>query len=240
MQIDKQSLIGDIVAHNYKTASVFKRYNLDFCCNGNRALYSVCHESNIRFEKLVQELNDCLDEQEKTQDYQSWNIATLSDYIYDNHHRYVEKMIPQIKEHLSKIKQVHGKKHPELLEIEAIFNQAADDLVLHMKKEEFTLFPYFKKLEQARDVDQSVTSPQFKKLDQPIAVMHQEHDMEGKAFEKIADLSNNYTLPKDACNTYRVAFAMLQDFEKDLHKHIHLENNILFKKAIALEAEMKA
>lgn len=238
MTINQDTLLSTIVTHNYKMASVLNRYDLDFCCNGDRPLGSACQTANIPLEKVLSELEQWIDNEAEAQDYQTWNIAKLSDHIYRKHHRYVESTIPEIKQHLAKIVQVHGQKHPELAEIEAIFEQAAGELVMHMKKEEFMLFPYFKRLEAARQAGQNIASPQFKRLATPIAVMHQEHETEGAAFRKIAELSNHYTPPDDACNTYRLTFTMLQEFENDLHEHIHLENNILFKKAIAMEARL--
>ena len=168
-------------------------------------------------------------------DFQSWDIGFLSDYIYHNHHTYVEKTIPELKQYLHKISRVHGENHPELIEVYELFCESADDLTLHMKKEELILFPYFKQLAKAEKDGSRVMATQFKTVESPISMMHQEHDNEGSRFRKIAELTNDYTPPADACMTYRVAFSMLQEFEADLHKHIHLENNILFKRAIKLE-----
>ena len=240
MNINSKTPLSSIVAHNYKTAHVLKQYNLDFCCNGDRPLEVACRADNIPVEKVISELNQCLEDEHEEHDYQSWDIAKLSDHIYNKHHRYVENAIPNLKQYLAKIVQVHGQSHPELAEIRAIFTQAVSELVLHMKKEEFILFPYFKKLEQARKTGQNVTSPQFKRLATPIAVMQEEHDTEGIAFRKIAELSNYYTPPAAACPTYRLTFTLLKEFEDDLHKHIHLENNILFKKAMSIEAQLQA
>lgn len=141
---------------------------------------------------------------------------------------------------MGKICNAHGTSHPELFEIDSLFKESANDLILHMKKEELILFPYFKKLAAATRNKEAIFSPQFGSVKSPIAMMHEEHDNEGVRFRKIAALSHNYTVPKDGCNTYKVAYALLKEFEDDLHKHIHLENNILFKKGIELEQNLES
>ena len=130
---------------------------------------------------------------------------------------------------------VHGQSHPELFEINELFKGCAGELALHMKKEELILFPFIKKMESAIRTGQTIEQPHFGTVENPIAMMQDEHVIEGERFVKIAELTNNYTPPSDACNTYRVTFSMLQEFEQDLHKHIHLENNILFPRAIEMQ-----
>jgi len=237
MTIDKNTLVSEIVADNYKAASVFKSHKIDFCCNGNRPLETVC-KGNLTVDVLIDEILETQSQKSELPDYQSWDIGFLSDYIYHNHHTYVEKRIPELMQFLHKISRVHGENHPELIEVYRLFSESADDLTLHMKKEELILFPYFKQLAQAQKEGGKVSASQFQTVQSPISMMHQEHDNEGDRFRKIAELTNDYTPPGDACTTYRVAFLMLQEFEADLHKHIHLENNILFKRAIKLEQSL--
>ena len=237
MTIDKNTLVSEIVAENYKSASVFKSHKIDFCCNGNRPLEVVC-KGNLTVDKLIEEILETQNQKNELPDYTSWDIGFLSDYIYHNHHTYVEKTIPELKQYLHKVSRVHGENHPELIEVYHLFCESADDLTLHMKKEELILFPYFKKLVEVKKNGGQIMTTQFKSVESPIAMMHQEHDNEGNRFRKIAELTNDYTPPADACMTYRVAFSMLQEFEADLHKHIHLENNILFKRAIELESNL--
>ena len=141
---------------------------------------------------------------------------------------------------LDKLGKVHGAGHPELFEINELFKGCAGELAQHMKKEELILFPFVKKMVAASLTDELIVQPHFGTVQNPIAMMMEEHDNEGERFRKIALLTNNYTPPADACNTYRVTFSMLEEFEQDLHKHIHLENNILFPKAAALEKKFSA
>lgn len=239
MDINNKNLVGNIVAQNYKSANIFKSYGIDFCCNGNRSIEKVCDTNQINENKLIDQLVNCFETESDTNDYQSWGVDFLSDYIYNKHHKYIENKVPEIKQYLDKLCQVHGTYHPELLEIKTLFTESANDLTIHMKKEELILFPYFKKLAEASRNKTSISNPKFKSINNPIAMMHKDHDNEGRRFRKIYELSNGYSPPLDACNTYKVAFSLLQEFEEDLHKHIHLENNILFKKGIELERTLQ-
>lgn len=239
MKIDKNTLVSDIVAEDYKYATIFKNHQIDFCCNGNRSIDEVCRDNNIVVQQLIEELDIDNKEKHDSNDYQSWDIDFLSDYIYNNHHKYVENKIPEIKLYLEKLCKVHGQNHPELFKVKALFQESANELTTHMKKEELILFPYFKKLARASKGNKVETLISFNSVENPIAMMHEEHDNEGHRFRLISKITNSYTPPKDACTTYNIAFSMLQDFEEDLHKHIHLENNILFRKAIEIENSLK-
>ena len=135
---------------------------------------------------------------------------------------------------------MHGDRHPELFEIRELFDESAKDLAAHMKKEELILFPFVRNMIKAQQTGEALRQPHFGTVENPVNMMQHEHTVEGERFEKIAKLTDGYTPPADACNTYKVAFAMLQDFENDLHTHIHLENNILFPKSIHLEKDFSA
>jgi len=239
MNITEKHIIGELVAQDYRTAGVFKAHGIDFCCNGNRTISEACNKKGLDQELVVQELRDALKNNSSGgTDFQSWPPDLLVDYIEKKHHRYVEAKIPEIKAYLNKIAKVHGDNHPELHVVEQHFAESTDALAAHMKKEELILFPFIKKLAAADQNDERIPAPHFGTVENPIAMMHEEHDAEGERFRKIAELSNNYTPPADACNTYKVAFALLREFEEDLHLHIHLENNILFPKAVEMEELM--
>ncbi|MFZ1496963.1 MAG: iron-sulfur cluster repair di-iron protein [Saprospiraceae bacterium] len=239
MNIHENSIIGELVAQDYRTASVFKKYGIDFCCQGNRTINDVCETKKINEKSVVSDLNALLQSQsEGNIDYQSWPIDLLADYIEKKHHRYVEEKSQEIKPYLDKICRVHGSHHPELLEINEHFNATVGELAMHMKKEEFVLFPYVRKMAKAKQEKIKLETPHFGTIQNPIQMMMNEHSTEGDRFRKIEELSNNYTPPLDACNTYRVSFALLKEFEQDLHLHIHLENNILFPKTIELEKQL--
>ncbi len=231
-----EKTVGQLVAENYRTAQVFKNHKIDFCCKGNRTLEEVVEKNGLNLESLIQELDAVQNQNQNDQpDFKTWPLDLLVDYIEKKHHRYVEQQIPILKQYLTKLCKVHGERHPELLDIFEHFNASAGDLAMHMKKEELVLFPWVRKMVGGTE---SKTTPHFGTIKNPIQMMMQEHDNEGERFRKIAELSNDYTPPADACNTYRVAFSLLQEFEEDLHEHIHLENNILFPKAEILESKV--
>lgn len=239
MNIQENNIIGELVANDYRTASVFKKYGVDFCCQGNRTIADACMVKKVDPKSVITDLNQINQEQvSASTDYKSWPIDLLTDYIEKKHHRYVEDKTQEIKPYLDKICSVHGEHHPELFEIRDQFIASAGELAAHMKKEEFILFPFIRKLAKARQENMLIDAPSFGTVQNPIAMMHEEHNIEGDRFRKIEELSNHYTPPNDACNTYRVTLALLHEFEQDLHLHIHLENNILFPKAIEMEAEL--
>ncbi len=240
MSITKETVIGDLVAKDYRTASVFKKHKIDFCCNGNRTIDEACNQREIDPSNLIQQLEEAMVSYSPTaSDYASWPLDLLADYVEKKHHRYVETKIPEILPFLEKIIRVHGEHHPELAEVGELFEASAGELTMHMKKEELMLFPYIRKMVKAKQEGTTAQAP-FGTVQNPIRMMMHEHDTEGERFRKIAALTNNYEPPADGCNTYRVTFAMLKEFEEDLHLHIHLENNILFPKSIALEDSFSA
>lgn len=235
MNITKETVVGDLVANDYRAASVFKQYGIDFCCNGNRTIEQACTKDNKSSDALIQQLVQATAQQgTSTIDYNSWPLDLLADYIEKKHHRFVEAKIQEILPYLDKITRVHGGHHPELEEVNQLFKESAGELTKHMKKEELILFPFIRKMVKAQHAGETVQAA-FGTVQNPISAMMHEHDTEGERFRQIATLTNNYTTPEDGCNTYRVTLSLLKEFEDDLHLHIHLENNILFPKAIELE-----
>lgn len=234
-----EKTIGQMVAEDYRTAQIFKNHKIDFCCKGNRTLKEVTKKKGLDLNSLMQEL-DIVQEQDQNDepDFKTWPLDLLIDYIEKKHHRYVEQQIPILKQYLIKLCKVHGDRHPELLDIFEHFNASAGELAMHMKKEELVLFPWVRKMVNGTSKGSTMEQPHFGTVKNPIKMMMEEHDNEGERFRKIAHLSNDYTPPADACNTYRVTFSLLQEFEEDLHRHIHLENNILFPKAETLESKL--
>ncbi len=231
-----EKTIGEIVAEDYRTAQVFKNHRIDFCCNGNRSIVEACAEKKVELGKLIEEIELVQSgNSASTTDFKSWPLDLLADYIEKTHHRYVEEKLPVLKQYLKKLCEVHGSNHPELFEIYDEFSASAGELAAHMKKEEFILFPYIRKMVKVKGSKAALTAPNFGTVKNPVQMMMDEHTTEGDRFEKISKLSNNYTPPADGCNTYKVTYALLSEFEEDLHLHIHLENNILFPKAIEME-----
>jgi regulator of cell morphogenesis and NO signaling len=238
MNTSQEQIIGELVAQDYRTASVFKKYGIDFCCQGNTTINDACEKKSIDTGQVLIDLDEVARENGTAVDYQSWPLDLLVDYIVKKHHRYVQEKSMELKPYLDKICEVHGEHHPELFEINALFNASVEVLAQHMKKEELELFPYIQKMVQAKQEGTKMDVSGFGSIENPIRMMEEEHTIEGDRFRKIEELSKHYSPPEDACNTYRVTIALLKEFEDDLHLHIHLENNILFPKSIKLEKEL--
>lgn len=232
--------VADIVVDNYRTATVFKKFGLDFCCGGRISLRDACEKHQIDLSELTSALEDVSEQQDNEVDVNAMQIDVLSDYIEEKHHTYVRERIPEIEPFLSKLVRVHGEKNPELKKVEELFGLVKEELLAHMPKEEKVLFPYVKEMITAKNEGNVLERPHFGTIKNPITVMEAEHTSAGDAFKEIRDITNNLTPPEHACNTYRTVFSLLEEFEEDLHQHIHLENNILFPKAIALEEELLA
>ncbi len=231
--------IGEIVAENYRTAQIFKNHKIDFCCKGNRSIREVAEKDKIDADILLREIESVqLQTNDDNIDFKSWPLDLLADYIEKKHHRYVEAQIPVLNQYLDKLCRVHGDRHPELFEIREHFGTCAGELAMHMKKEELIVFPAVRKMVQAAQTGNPLSPSHFGTIQNPIRTMRQEHENEGDRFRLIDTLSDNYTPPADACNTYRVTYSLLQEFEEDLHRHIHLENNILFPKSEELEKQL--
>lgn len=236
MNITEHTTIGEIVAHDFRTAALFSKLGIDFCCRGNRTLEEVSNKKSLEASALQRDLEEILQKKEgSTIDFKSWPLDLLADYVEKTHHRYIEEKTPVLLAFLTKLCKVHGERHPELFEINELFKESAQDLAAHLKKEELILFPFIRKMITAKITGRPLEKPHFGSVENPIEMMKHEHDAEGERFREIASLSDNYTPPADACSTYKTAFLMLQEFEKDLHTHIHLENNILFPSALNLE-----
>ena len=233
---DLQNLtVGELVAEDYRKAEVFKKFGIDFCCGGNKLLEEACLDKNIEPQDVITALNQLSDVQNNSDmNFSQWDPDKLADYIVDKHHSYITEAIPILKFYLRKVSSVHGDDHPNTREIFSHFNQLSGELNLHMQKEEDILFPYINKLVEAAKNQQVIHAP-FGSVENPIRMMIMEHESVGNELESISSLSDCFSPPEDACTTFRVAYAKLKEFEEDLKFHIHLENNILFPKALALE-----
>src|SRR5690606_8885981 len=200
----------------YRTAQIFKDHGIDFCCKGDRSIQEVCETQNLSPETLLEEIGNLKSQSSQGgHDYQSWPLDLLADYIQKKHHRYVDEKIPVIKAYLEKLCRVHGERHPELFEITELFKISGGEFTVHMKKEEFILFPFIRKMVNASSAE-ALPQPQFGSVENPIEMMKHDHDGEGERFRKISALSNGYTPPEDACATYNVTYALLKEFEEDL------------------------
>ena len=235
MNITPDLSVKEVVGFNFKTAPIFQSHNIDYCCGGNKSISEACSEAGIDTEQIIKELGIVAAQKDPDSEYiNHLSLGELITYIVKRHHAYVLESIPPLKKNLEKVCQVHGEHHPELFEIRDLFNSSAGNLIMHMQKEEIILFPLIQRLESTKRA--SAPNPAAPAgVSNPINAMMAEHLAEGNRFIEISKLSNNYQLPEDGCSTYEVTLKQLKDFEDDLHRHIHLENNILFPKAIKLD-----
>ena len=219
--------IGEVVAIDHRAASIFKKSGIDFCCGGKKSIQKACLEKGINEDQIMAELKELESSPNTiTHNYNEWDPAFLCDYIVNTHHKYVSKSLPDLVQYTDKLAKVHGERHPELIEVASLFSQVNNELLQHMKNEEQVLFPAIKELQNS---DSEVAKDTIRN---EISRLSAEHEFAGGAIDKISEITQNYLVPDDGCNTYRVAFKLLQDFEDDLHIHVHLENNILFPKSL--------
>ncbi len=230
----ERTTIGEIVATDFRTARVFEHFGIDFCCGGRRSIAEACERAALdpqTVERALLALPPVAEHDDS--DLTRWSADRLIEHILTNHHAYVRAALPSIGRQLAKLVEVHGQRHPELARIAASFDHMSRDLLQHMMKEERVLFPYIRELGSAHRGESS-QSP-FGTVENPIRMMEREHREAGDELRLIRELTSGYVPPAEGCPTYRVCFAQLAEFERDLHRHVHLENNVLFPKAIELE-----
>jgi regulator of cell morphogenesis and NO signaling len=229
--------VGEIVATDFRAAGIFEQFGIDFCCGGRRALADACRTAAVDPDVVICALDALPASSSAEDDVTQWPVTRLIDYIVSTHHSYVRSSMPLIARYLAKIEQVHGARHPELARVRGYFEQVSRDLGQHLLKEEQVLFPYVAELEAREGQCGRAHSP-FGTGENPIRMMEREHQEAADELRIIRELTSGYTAPADGCTTYAVAMAELLRFETDLHRHVHLENNVLFPKAIRLEAEL--
>ena len=239
MDIQLNTPVGEVVRTNFKTAKVFEKYRIDFCCGGHQSLDEASKKAQVDASEVIDEIQTVLSQHDPDAAwFERMPLDKLIDYIVDRHHSYVRETAPFLQAKFRKLCDVHGNNHPELFEVGELFEQMAGNLTMHMQKEELILFPFVKKLLLIKSEGGKIGNDEASVLE-PIHQMEAEHQAEGERFDIIAKFTANYTVPSDGCETYRVTYQTLQEFEQDLHRHIHLENNLLFKKAAQLEMELK-
>jgi len=234
----EQKTLSDIVTQDFRAASVFEKHSLDFCCHGNMSLIDAVNEKQISAETMLADLEKAFQSNDTTMmDFNTMELDTLVEYIIQTHHSFVREKLPFITELGNKVINAHGENHPEVKKIAELFSTVNTEFEGHLVKEEMILFPHIKILAEVKRGEVKYVAPPFGSIANPIRVMEAEHENAGAAFDSIKQLANGYDTPADACNTFRVYYAELENFENDLHKHVHLENNILFPKSLIFEKE---
>ncbi|WP_449436935.1 iron-sulfur cluster repair di-iron protein [Pedobacter steynii] len=237
---DNEETIGEIVTKDYRKAQVFKRYGIDFCCGGKKTIKEACENKGIDEAELTKVLKSIpSDANTSENDYMKWDIGFLTDYIINIHHQYVKENTSFIRELANKVAKVHGEEHPEVVEVAKLFNQVGEDLMLHLSKEEKVLFPFIKELAFVQREGGQLPKSAFGNVSNPIHIMESEHELAGGLLHTIREITNDFAIPVNACNSYTILYKKLDEYENDLHKHVHLENNILFPKALLAEKELQ-
>ena len=227
--------IADLVRESPLRANIFERYQIDYCCNGKRSLQEVCAERGLDTAQILVEL-DSTPEKAEGPDFEAMTLSGLCGHIVSRHHEYLRSTLPSVAMKANKVVAAHGAAHVFLAEVERVFQSLAAELTQHMAKEEMVLFPLIAQMEEAERSGLAAPAAPCGSVQNPIRMMEHEHDDAGNALRRIRELTSDYALPVGACNTFRALYAQLEDLERDLHSHIHLENNILFPRAAELES----
>jgi len=238
MTLAIEKTVREFALEHPASTRVFEKLGIDYCCGGNRSLREACQSANLNLDQVLEALNKA-DEvtpvSQNNADWQAEPLASLIQYIQSTHHKYTREEIARLGPLFQKVCSVHGKNHPELLEVREIFQALAQELTNHLAKEEMILFPYIVRTEAAVRGDKPIARAPFGSVQNPISMMEHEHDSAGDALRRMREATNRYSAPADACVSYQTLYHALAAFETDLHQHIHLENNVLFPRAVAIE-----
>jgi len=230
--------VAEIVTENIRTADVFKNNGIDFCCGGNVLTKDICKKKNIDYNKLKEDILSLNETGNTSHDFNNWDLDFMVDFIMNTHHKYVVSANELIIQYSDRVASVHGKSHPEVVRINELFHTLVNELTSHMQKEEVILFPFIKQISEAKKTGTQLTPGHFGSIQNPINMMEAEHEGAGDIIKELKELTNDFTPPADACNTFKALYSKLEEYQNDLFQHIHLENNILFPKAIKLEQEL--
>ncbi len=236
IKIEGACTVGQIAVDHPGTVRVFQRLGVDFCCGGRARLDAACEKKGLSLEQTLTELQEACNERQPLDDaITSGTLEGLVTHIVQTHHVFTRDELLRIEPLLRKVIGVHGDRHRELTEIGRLFEAMAEELRMHLVKEERILFPYIVSLEQSQHGTTHLESSCFGTVRNPVRMMMMEHDSAGEALARMRSLSNGYAPPADACGSFRALYHGLSELEVDLHRHIHLENNVLFPRAVALE-----
>jgi regulator of cell morphogenesis and NO signaling len=238
MSVTTEKTVRELALEKPGATRVFEKLGIDYCCGGNKPLDEACQAANLRIDEVLQ----ALEQGEKSasavraeHNSQTEALADLIAHIQNTHHKYTREEIGRLGPLFHKVCSVHGKNHPELLQIRTLFQGLAQELTTHMMKEEMVLFPYVIRMEEAAIAHEPIMPAPFGTVQNPVSMMEHEHESAGNALRAMREASNAYVAPADACVSYQTLYQAVADFEGDLHQHIHLENNILFPRAVAME-----
>jgi regulator of cell morphogenesis and NO signaling len=237
MNFSTETRVNEIALSNPGARRVLEDAGVDYCCGGGKSLHDACLHAGVTAEEILKRLRQ--NGELAGPEDRAWTTAPLADltrHIRERHHQYVRDSITRLRALLAKVKEKHGQKHREIEEVEKLFGDVSSEMTAHTQKEELILFPYIDALERSASGNGALEPPFFQTVRNPIHAMMKEHDSAGELVRQIRKASNEYKPPADACTSYQAAYQGLRQFEEDLHLHVHLENNILFPRAVELEA----
>lgn len=238
MGMTTEKTVRELALENPAATRVFEKLGIDYCCGGNKSLEQACRAANLPMDEVLDSLEMAEQSARAVHKDHNWQTELLADlvaHINSTHHKYTREEIARLGPLFDKVCSVHGRNHSELLQVRASFQGLAQELTMHMMKEEMILFPYLVRMEESVIQKEPVLPPTFGSVQNPVSMMEHEHDSAGNALRAMREASGGYTAPPDACVSYQTLYKALVEFEADLHQHIHLENNILFPRAIAME-----
>jgi len=238
MSVSTEKTVGELALENPAATRVFEEFGIDFCCGGGQTLEHACqaaHVSARQVEERLEAASHAASPPVAARDWQAGSLSELLAHIQSTHHVYTRAEIARLAPLFDKVCSVHGANHPELPALRDVFSGLAGELTAHLMKEEIVLFPSILRMEEAAVAGQPMPPSHCGSVRNPVAVMMAEHDGAGGALRTMRRIAGGYTVPPDACVSFRTLYQALADFEADLHQHIHLENNILFPRAIELE-----
>lgn len=237
--ISSEMTVREVTAHVPESTRIFEKLKIDYCCGGARPLIEACDSAGVKVDNVIEMLTD-LSQSEAIDsgvvDFQKLSLTDLVAYILETHHIFTRSEMARIEALSAKVINAHSTNHPELLKVENLFQRLCADLKPHMFKEEQILFPYIVAMEQAEANGQPFPFAPFGTVRNPVWMMAKEHDAAGEILQELRRMTADYQVPGDACMSYQTLYRALEGFEKDLHQHIHLENNVLFPKAVELES----
>jgi regulator of cell morphogenesis and NO signaling len=237
MEFSRETKVKDIATTSTTAARILEQAGVDYCCGGHKSLHDACLDASASAEELEQRLRAASTQIEPgAVNWVSAPLCELTRHIREKHHRYVREAIPRVRNLLAAVKSRHGANHSEIAEIEQLFLAVGQEMIMHMQKEEQILFPYINAMELSAAAGGTLEPPFFQTVRNPIQAMMREHDAAGELVKQIRRASSDYAAPEDACTTFQSLYEELRQFESDLHQHVHLENNILFPRAVELEA----
>lgn len=238
MSASAMKTVGELAVENPHATRVFEKLGIDYCCGGQKPLSEACAAAKVSLDEVLSGLEQAEIQAAETSQQRQWqteSISALVNHIVSTHHATVKSEVPRILQLTAKVVSVHGKNHPELAQVQELFGELGQELFAHLAKEEQILFPYLVQAERAVQTGEPMPHSCFGTVQNPVRMMMMEHDAAGDALRELRAITSNYAPPADACISYKTLYQAIDAFEKDLHQHIHLENNILFPRGLEME-----